>query len=57
MRIGDTFYQDVFEIAHEIANKHVKRGWFESETSAIVREIRLRQAIYDAIVEERCGKK
>jgi len=38
-----------FHIARELAHQHTRRGWFESKSAALVREIRLRTAIYVAL--------
>jgi hypothetical protein len=47
-----TIDERLFWIADEIAQKHTKRRWFESLSSATVRKIRLRTAIYNAMASE-----
>lgn len=43
----------LFAIADEIASVHLRPGWFESVTSIAIRKIKLRQAIYDALVSQK----
>lgn len=45
----------LFNKAHGLARDHCKRGWFESETTRLVREIKLRTAIYEALLEAQDG--
>ena len=42
----------LFAIAHGIASRHVKKRFFESYTSELVRKIRLRTEIYNALATE-----
>lgn len=41
--------ETLFETANAIASQHVKRGWFEGATGRLVRHIRLRTAVYNAL--------
>lgn len=36
----------LFAVADSIAEEHVRRRWFETHVSALVRKIKLRTAIY-----------
>lgn len=42
-----------FNEAHRIANHHLRRRWFETEVSLLVRKIKLRGEIYNALQEAR----
>jgi hypothetical protein len=42
---------ELFDMADDIAAAHIRRGWFESFSSALTRKMRLRTAIYNALVE------
>ena len=42
--------------AHRIAAEHTKRRWFESDTSRMIRAIRLRTAIYAALLRAKEAK-
>lgn len=41
----------IFQVAGALAHKHTRRGWFESHRAALAREIRLRTAIYNALMD------
>lgn len=45
--------EDVFQRADEIAAKHHQRGWFRNAPVETAARIRLRTAIYNAVMEER----
>lgn len=41
----------LMSVADAIAERHVKRGWFESDASCLARKIRLRTDIRNAMIE------
>lgn len=44
---------EIFETADKIASAHIRKGWLEPVTSAVIRKIKLRQDIYNAICVQR----
>lgn len=53
----EPFNQALFVAADEIAKEHIKRGWFESDVSRLVRHIRLRTDIYQALLANPQGER
>ena len=47
----------LWNIADDIASEHVTRGWFESSGAALIRKLRLRTAIYNALFRALQGQK
>ena len=46
----------LFKIAEETAREHTNRGWLESQSDALAREIRLRSDIYHALRDAKESK-